>query len=98
RLSSYEGKQVWLGIRAENMEALRSPADDALAVTVHVVEPLGSMNLLTIHAQGETIKLSTHPDFTISPNEQIWVRFPANKIRWIDKDSGMAIVPDLALA
>lgn len=97
RLSAYEGKQVWLGIRAENMEALRSPADDALAVTVHVVEPLGSMNLLTIHAQGETLKLSTHPDFTISPNEQIWVRFPANKIRWIDKDSGMSIVPDLAM-
>jgi multiple sugar transport system ATP-binding protein len=98
RLSGYEGKQVWLGIRAENMEALHAPTDDALSVTVQVVEPLGSMNLLTIHAQGETVKLSTHPDFVAKPNDTIWVRFPTNKIRWIDRDSGRAIVPDLVMA
>jgi multiple sugar transport system ATP-binding protein len=95
-LSTYDGKQIWLGIRAENMEALRAPADDALAMTVSVLEPLGSMNLLTIHAHGETLKLATHPDFVVKPDETVWIRFPTNKVRWINRDTGHTIAPDLA--
>lgn len=94
-LQAYEGKQVIMGIRAENMEALSIPADDALEVEVMVLEPLGAQNLLTIHVGQEALKVSTHPDFTAKMGQKIWLRFPSSKIRWMDKDSGRAIVPDL---
>jgi len=94
-LARYEGNQVGIGIRAENMEALRQPAPDALQVTVLVVEPLGSQNLLTIRIGASIIKVSTHPDFIAAPNQDIWIRFPADKIRWYDRETGRAIVPDL---
>jgi hypothetical protein len=28
-------------------------------------------------------------------NQAIWVRFPDDKIRWIDRDSGKALLPDM---
>jgi len=95
-LARYEGKSVVVGIRAENMEALSKPSEDALKVKVLVVEPLGSQNLLTIQIESDIIKVSTHPDFRAAMNQDIWVRFPADKIRWIDRETGKALVPDLA--
>jgi multiple sugar transport system ATP-binding protein len=77
------------------MEALNKPAADALKVKVLVVEPLGSQNLLTITIGSDIIKVSTHPDFQIAPDQDIWIRFPSEKIRWYDRDSGRALVPDL---
>ncbi len=94
-LARYDGKPIVAGIRAENMEALGQPAEDALKVTVLVVEPLGSQNLLTIRIGEDIIKVSTHPDFRAAPDQDIWIRFPSDKIRWIDRDNGRALVPDL---
>ncbi len=94
-LAAYDGKPIVVGIRAENMEALSEPADDALRVKVLVVEPLGSQNLLTIQIGSDIIKVSTHPDFPARMNEDIWIRFPSDKIRWIDRESGKTLLPDL---
>lgn len=95
-LARYEGKEIYLGIRAENMEALAQPAEGALRARVDVVEPLGANNLLTMHVGGGPIKVSTHPDFPAVAGGDVWLRFPPQKIRWIDRDSGKAITPDLA--
>lgn len=94
-LQEYVGKTVVLGIRAENMEAFNTPTADTLKVKVRVVEPLGSQNLLTIEVSEKTIKVSTHPDFITQSGNDLWIRFPADKIRWIDKDTYKAIVPSL---
>ncbi len=94
-LLPYEGREIFVGIRAENMEVLAQPAPDALPVKVEVVEPLGAQNLLTILVAGSAIKVSTHPDFPVEAGGQIWLRFPISKIRWIDVDSGRAISPPL---
>jgi ABC-type sugar transport system ATPase subunit len=75
------------------METLNQPADNALHVIVHVVEPLGSQNLLTVRAGDHTIKVSTHPDFEARPDQDLWLRFPAGKIRWIDPDTGLVLYP-----
>ncbi len=92
-LAPYDGKPVVVGIRAENMETLPSPADDALRASVLVVEPLGSQNLLTIQLGDNRMKVSTHPDFAIQPDADVWLRFPADKIRWIDPDTKRALYP-----
>lgn len=94
-LQKYDGKHVDVGIRAENMEALSEPADDALKVVVDVLEPLGSQNLLTIRVGRDLIKLSTHPDFPAQMGQEIWIRFPSSKIRWFDRATRKAIVPEL---
>jgi multiple sugar transport system ATP-binding protein len=92
-LKKRDGQQVLMGIRAENMDALSKPAEDALQVTVLVVEPLGSQNLLTIKIGDHVLKVSTHPDFPAAPDQDIWLRFPADKIRWMDYNTQQALWP-----
>ena len=92
-LQKYDGGAILIGIRAENMETLKNPADDALPVQVLVVEPLGSQNLLTIKIGSDTIKVATHPTFEVHPDENVWLRFPAEKIRWVDQKNGQVLYP-----
>jgi multiple sugar transport system ATP-binding protein len=92
-LLPYDGKTVHIGIRAENMEALTAPAPDALPVSVRVVEPLGAQNLLTVAIAENVIKVSTHPDFPASADSTIWLRFPRQKMRWMDIDTGQTLAP-----
>ncbi|MCC6803830.1 MAG: ABC transporter ATP-binding protein [Anaerolineae bacterium] len=94
-LRPYEGKDILIGIRAENTEVKAAPSEGALPVRVEVVEPLGSQNLLTIIIDRSIIKVSTHPDFPAEMGGQVWLHFPVEKIRWIDRDSGRAITPAL---
>lgn len=94
-LARRDGQPIIVGIRAENMETLDAPAPDALRVKVLVVEPLGSQNLLTIQIGPDVIKASTHPDFAVAADQDVWIRFPGDKIRWIDRETGRTIIPDL---
>jgi multiple sugar transport system ATP-binding protein len=92
-LKSYEGVPILMGIRAENMETLAKPANDTLQVKVLVVEPLGSQNLLTVQIGNDLVKVATHPTFRVTPGTDVWLRFPAEKIRWVDRDSGEVLYP-----
>jgi multiple sugar transport system ATP-binding protein len=86
-LKEYHDREITIGIRAENMETLSRPAEDAIRVRVLVVEPLGAQNLLTVNIGNDTVKVATHPTFEIDPDEDVWLRFPSDKIRWVDRDS-----------
>lgn len=90
-IQNIDGKSVRLGIRAENMEAVAQPAADALQVSVLVVEPLGSQNLLTVKIGDDLVKVSTHPTFAAAPNTDLWLRFPTEQIRWIDPVSNVTL-------
>ncbi len=95
-LTPYDGKLIYMGIRAEAMEVVTTPTTDTLPVTVDVVEPLGAQNLLTARVGSDILKVSTSPDSPIKMGDQVWLRFPLNKIRWMDVDTGRAITADVA--
>jgi multiple sugar transport system ATP-binding protein len=97
-LRRYQDKSVLVGIRAEWMEVFSQPTEGALEVTVEVVEPLGSQNLLTVHIGDNMIKVSTHPHFLVNTKDKIWLRFPHEKIRWIDSETEQAITLELEQA
>jgi len=86
-LARLDGQRIPFGIRAENMETLAEPTADSLPVEVLVVEPLGSQNLLTVEIDRHTVKVATHPTFGVSPGQTVYLRFPADKIRWVDPES-----------
>lgn len=90
-LKQYDGESIVLGIRAENMETLNQPADDAIKVKVLVVEPLGSQILLTVNIGNDLVKVATHPTFQVAVDDDVWLRFPVDKIRWVDRDSGQVL-------
>ena len=92
-VAAFDGKPITLGIRAENMHALDGPAADAVEVTVSVVEPLGSQNLLTVDVGGDRMKVATHPTFEVAPDDKLWVQMPTEQIRWIDPDTEVVLSP-----
>ncbi|MBE2268521.1 MAG: ABC transporter ATP-binding protein, partial [Anaerolinea sp.] len=81
-LAAYEGKPIYMGIRAESMEVVTAPTTETLPVSVDVVEPLGAQNLLTARVGSDILKVSTSPDSPIRMGDQVWLRFPLAKIRW----------------
>ncbi len=97
-LAPYAGGPIVVGIRAENMETVDRPSDQALSVRVLVVEPLGSQNLLTVRVGDDLVKISTHPTFAVAADDNIWLRFPVDKIRWVDSQTDLAIYPSLVPA
>lgn len=92
-LSPYAGRTLLIGIRPENMETLAKPAEHTLQVKVLVAEPLGSQNLLTVQIGNDLVKVATHPSFQVKPDSHVWLRFPADKIRWVDPGSGRVLYP-----
>jgi len=42
---------------------------------------------------GNGVKVSTYPSFAVAPDQDVWLRFPAEKIRWSDRDSGRVLNP-----
>ncbi|MCI0399474.1 MAG: ABC transporter ATP-binding protein [Chloroflexi bacterium] len=92
RLQGMNGAGLWLGIRAENIEAMTGPAEGALPARVLVVEPLGSHNLLTVQVGDEQLKVNAHADTTFEAGQEIWLRLSREKIRWLDKNTGLALV------
>jgi len=83
---------VWLGIRAENVQADTAAAKSALAGAVLVVEPLGSHNLLTVQVGAERLKVNTHADAAFRPGQAIWLHLAGDKIRWMDPASTLSLV------
>ena len=80
-----------LGIRAESIGVEGAPADDLIRATVVVVEPLGSHNLLTVRSGSDTIKVSARRDLFPAPDSDVWIRLEPERIRWMDRASGVSI-------
>ncbi len=86
---SADGREVLVGIRAENMEAATQPSAAALPARVLVVEPLGSHNLLTVQMAGQMMKVTTRTDFEVAPDETIYLEVDPDKVRWFEPESGL---------
>ena len=39
----------------------------------------------------DIVKVSTHPTSEIEPGLDVWLRFPAGKIRWADRETGRVL-------
>ncbi len=91
RLAKLAGRDVFVGIRPENTFLAPNRAPNALRARVLVVEPLGSHQLVTVQV-GEAIAKVTMPmDQRVEPQQEMWLNLDANKIRWMDAETGNAV-------
>ncbi len=96
------GQRVVVGIRAENIEVLRNGSEVAtgsglgiLSARTLVIEPLGSHNLVTLALGDGRVKATTRPNETVEPDEQVSLAIDARRVRWLDPQTGEAIVAPL---
>jgi multiple sugar transport system ATP-binding protein len=89
-VADFRGRDLLLGIRAENVEV--EPTRSAgLRARVLVVEPLGSHNLVTLRLGQELLKATTRPDARLAPDQEVGLVVDAGRIRWLDAEAGIAI-------
>ncbi len=91
-VAAFVDQAITVGIRAENMQVVQDQAKDTVKVTVRVVEPLGSQNLLTVAVGDHLLKVSTHPTLDVAADDSLWVQFPPSQIRWIDPSTGEVLI------
>ncbi|MEJ5198638.1 MAG: ABC transporter ATP-binding protein [Anaerolineae bacterium] len=82
---------VWLGIRAENIEPSAAPAPAALPGRVLVAEPLGSHTLLTVRVGNALVKVNARADAPFRADQELWLKLQADKVRLLDKATGRAL-------
>ncbi len=91
-LADYAGKDVTLGIRAENIEVRREATEgDTLRARVLVVEPLGSHDLLTCSIGHEQIKVATRPDMQVRAREEVHLALEHQRTVWLDPETERTI-------
>ncbi len=92
-LAQHAGRDVLIGIRAENIEAEARETPDNLPARTEVVEPLGSHLLVTAAIGDQRLKLLTRTDFPAQPDGPLWLRPEPDKLRWFEVDTGREIGP-----
>ncbi|MCS7241320.1 MAG: ABC transporter ATP-binding protein [Candidatus Caldatribacterium sp.] len=89
-LRSLVGKKVVLGIRPENLEISMKPILGAISFSVILVEPIG--NRLVIHLKrGEKVLKAKIPRQEIVLQQEVWVRFPLEFLKFFDGETLEAI-------
>ena len=90
---SYIGKEVYMGIRPENIHDeevfLKNSPDSIIKVSVEVVELMGSETYLYLHTTGKdgNIIARVDPRSTSRTGDKISVAFDANRLHFFDKDT-----------
>ncbi|MCD6312368.1 MAG: ABC transporter ATP-binding protein [Thaumarchaeota archaeon] len=92
-VSSYlekHGKRFKLGIRPENLEVSKSQVEDAVQFRCIFREFSGGVFILALRRDNINIAARTS-DPTIREDEDVWVRFPIDKVRIYD-ESGEKLI------
>jgi ABC-type sugar transport system ATPase subunit len=75
-----------IGIRPEDVQVSVTTAPGWDAARVLVFEPMGSESLVTVDRAGERIVARVTPDFRVEPGQQVWMRFPEERLLYFDEE------------
>jgi multiple sugar transport system ATP-binding protein len=90
-VAALAGHDLLLGIRAEAIGVETAAGEGLVRAKVIVLEPLGSHNLLTVRCGEDTLKVSVNANLFPLADSDVWLRLEPARIRWMDRDTGMAI-------
>lgn len=86
------------GIRPEHIRVSREPVGRKVAADVHLIEPLGSVNILDLrlgmHQDTQEpilLRVRTHPTFKVDVGNTIWLDFDDKQMHLFDRKTEQAI-------
>lgn len=80
-----------LGIRPEALEVSLTPQPDAIPVEAHLIEPLGSHDIVDLRMGPGFIRARTRSGLVPGPGSQVYVRADAGRAHFFDRDSGQSL-------
>jgi len=90
-LRRYGGRDVLLGVRAENIGVDTKNVDGAISAKLEVLEPTGSAVLLTATVGDQQLKVQAPGTFRARPGETVWLTFAAETLRFYDAETHLAL-------
>ncbi|RKU16487.1 sugar ABC transporter ATP-binding protein [Candidatus Poribacteria bacterium] len=86
------------GIRPEHITAARQSGGNQISADVHLVEPLGPVNILDIrlgmHSETQDpilLRVRTHPTFQVRVGDTVWLNFDEAEMHLFDRETERAI-------
>jgi multiple sugar transport system ATP-binding protein len=93
RLEGYKGRQVCLGIRAEDVDERGSPSPErALHGRVTSVLPIGSDQFLGMELDGQELFFRVGKDLSHANGEIATLALDVNRLHFFDPDSGRSLL------
>ncbi len=91
-LQEYDGKQMVMGVRPENISPQQFPgqSDNAISATVNVVEPVGNRtDVYLIHTSGQKFVVGIDPHTKLQANNEVKMYIDPEKIHIFEpKETG----------
>ena len=93
-----QSDEIVFGVRPEHIIATTEPMEQGFKASVHLVEALGSVNIIDIFL-GENpetgdlvlLRARTHPAFKPDVGESVWFDFDAKQVRLFDRQTEQVI-------
>ena len=86
------------GIRPEHITAVDQPTARSISAPVHLIEPLGAVNVLDIrlgtHSETQTpilLRVRTHPTFQVAVGDTIGLNFDETEMHLFDRETEQAV-------
>ncbi|MEO3780827.1 ABC transporter ATP-binding protein [Micromonospora sp. B11E3] len=92
QLGAFDQRPVVVGVRAENIDVAKAPADGRIRARVEVVEPTGASMLLTVRLGEYELKVQAPPNFDVAPGQDVWLRCAPESLRCFDPETALALV------
>ena len=77
-----------LGIRPEGVLVERESRDGYLPVEAHIIEPLGSHDIIDLKVGTQMLRARTRSGFVSRPGDKIWIRIDPSQAHFFDTASG----------
>jgi multiple sugar transport system ATP-binding protein len=91
RVAAAGHDDIALGVRPEAVLVERAERPGYLPGEVHLIEPLGSYDILDIGVGKTVIRARTESRFATRLHEPVWVQLDKERTHFFDKKSGLAL-------
>ena len=91
RALSARSKHIVLGARHSTLRVHKSAVPAAVEGKVYTVEPTGDITFAQIYLGSAIVVVSVDPNFSIRPDEPVWVAFDQDRIHLFDGETQQAL-------
>ncbi len=85
------GRPLSLGIRPEGVLVSREKQDGYLPVEAHIIEPLGSHDIVDLKVGSGMLRARTRSGYVGGPGQTVWARLDPAQAHFFDPDSGQSL-------
>jgi multiple sugar transport system ATP-binding protein len=90
-LKAFVDREIYFGIRPEDLSYTEDPGDNVIPAAITVVEPLGADIHLWLSAGGQPMVVRTGPDHAFKVGDTVNFRADMNKALFFDRETELAL-------